>query len=432
MTNHKIYKADSVIIEWDQPINSNGILSHYLIEWTNGNETRAMNVSFHDGQKNRFKFPPTNDRERFNVSIRAVSNFGLGIPIYVNLQSLNNFQQIDNPNESSAQRHDPRLGIIIGVLLSIVCVFICMLIIIRHRQCVKNRPPTGLNGDVVQRQFHTRTTNTASFYNPTTGIVTRDRCDVDVHEMQTLIVVPNGEIVNVQEARVRNGLENNGNEIKALRDAINFEEQMSEGDIDVDDYDTSRRELIASTPTDRRTSASRVTAEAQSNNLNRIELSVEPDADADSSGDASTKKLLLNSNSRRKSNTFDDSIANLNHESNDKLLTKKNETSDSIDDSSFENSQQKLINSTNESSCSSSTSSTGSGGIDAIDRLAATKLSNGNERRLNDDAEETEQITNGKHQTNETNSVVDLNEDTYFQKSLQKWDYRRPIIGPNG
>lgn len=57
MTNHKVYKKDGgIVLEWGAPTKANGILNHYLIEWTIANKTYPVKINYQsDTNKNVFK-----------------------------------------------------------------------------------------------------------------------------------------------------------------------------------------------------------------------------------------------------------------------------------------------------------------------------------------------------------------------------------------
>lgn len=57
MTNHKVYKKDGgIVLEWVAPTKANGILNHYLIEWTIANKTHSEKINYQsDTDKNVFK-----------------------------------------------------------------------------------------------------------------------------------------------------------------------------------------------------------------------------------------------------------------------------------------------------------------------------------------------------------------------------------------
>lgn len=56
VTNHKIFKKNGIVVEWSAPIDLNGILEYYLIEWTVSNMTHSERIDYHDNtDRNVFK-----------------------------------------------------------------------------------------------------------------------------------------------------------------------------------------------------------------------------------------------------------------------------------------------------------------------------------------------------------------------------------------
>lgn len=174
-------EEDGIVLYWEPPAHPNGALLHYLIEWTKDGQDFASNVSIDSPL--RFKFPNTSATDKFNMSIKAVSNAGQGIPILIDLRKQNYF---DFPYDFTTD--DSILGIALGIFLSIFCIIICIYIFVRNRNCHKNQ------------QNH----QTANNNHPVTsgnGGQNHLNCTADVHEMQTLIashdvstIVANGTI----------------------------------------------------------------------------------------------------------------------------------------------------------------------------------------------------------------------------------------------
>lgn len=113
------------------------------------------------------------------MSIRAVSNAGLGIPIYIDLRKQNTI--FDFPDFTT---DDSILGIGLGILLSIFCIIVCIWIFVKNRTCSKNNTNHASGNNQALPSGHVGT-----------------NCTSDVHEMQTLItrseistVIPNGNV----------------------------------------------------------------------------------------------------------------------------------------------------------------------------------------------------------------------------------------------
>lgn len=78
-----------------------------------------------------------------------------------------------NPNLPGIKRNDPTLGIAIGVVLSILCVFVCLAIIVWHRRKIKRNQ-----------------SNATASPNATSSSVVKIGTAFDQHEMETLITKP--------------------------------------------------------------------------------------------------------------------------------------------------------------------------------------------------------------------------------------------------
>ncbi|KAJ6637567.1 Protogenin A [Pseudolycoriella hygida] len=182
ITNYNIYNQNGWKLEWKPPEQTNGLLNirYYEIEWTINNELHSANVTV---DTNYFELP-IGQGDKFNITIRAVSD-SHGIPIHINSENL----QHDNsklPNYHS-QQNDPTLGILIGAMLSLLCVLITCWIIVRYRTCSKN--------DI----GHTSRNTTSPI--PTQSA----NYNVDMHEMQNLITKPETVPSNTIDRNSRNG-----------------------------------------------------------------------------------------------------------------------------------------------------------------------------------------------------------------------------------
>lgn len=124
--------------------------------------------------------------DKINITIRPVGNGGFGIPVYVDMGR-------GNGENSSGHylKDDPILGIILGTVLSILCIFVFLWIILRKRGCSKQRRNLNQNRPITQnflQQQQPQQTHQQSIL-----------CNTDLHEMQTLItktelpsIIPNG------------------------------------------------------------------------------------------------------------------------------------------------------------------------------------------------------------------------------------------------
>lgn len=183
-----------------------------------------------------------------------MSNFGIGNPIHVDLRNVREIPGEIPPD--NAPIRDPRLGISIGVLLSVLCVMLCAFIIIRHRRCSKSphHQHVNGNGNNTRNTFQNRSPLNrgpvagAASVIPTTS-TQLPNCNMDAHEMQTLIVPSSTDNVTVTNG---NGLvkkpDNHMNGIVMARGNRNsFSNTQSTTDDD-ENSDLSRCGLISSTP----------------------------------------------------------------------------------------------------------------------------------------------------------------------------------------
>lgn len=206
------------------------------------------------------QFPGLKKSDRFNITIRAVSNYGKGIPIFVDLRGANNILDENYTSNASMQR-DPRLGISIGILLSVLCVMACAFIIIRHRRCSKssNHQHINGNGGNAVNTFSNRSPNRGQAAGATALIATTSasqlpNCNMDAHEMQTLIIPSSNNIDSIVSITNGNGATKNGNGDLHMNGAVaaasNRHSFSTTNTHSTDDEhsDLSRCGLISSTP----------------------------------------------------------------------------------------------------------------------------------------------------------------------------------------
>ncbi|XP_053680454.1 uncharacterized protein LOC128731364 [Anopheles nili] len=195
VTNHELHrKGGTISITWGPPENRNGVLQGYLVEWINEDSIQHLaNLSV---DATSFTFPNVTSDERINISLRALSSSGLGIPIYLNLK---NYEPVNdgvdgknssNSSSSNSQRWLFQMYLIILVLLLFVTIGVCCCLVLRRKACKKassssaaglaNRAPqmaTSNDG----RHHLTIDASAMQMMGMMTG------CNSDMHEMQTLI-----------------------------------------------------------------------------------------------------------------------------------------------------------------------------------------------------------------------------------------------------
>lgn len=188
-----------------------------------------------------------------------MSKYGKGIPIFVDLRGLANIPDENFASNASMQR-DPRLGISIGVLLSILCVLACVLIIVRHRKCSKSTNQQHVNGNGSNAAISTFTNRSSPIRGQTTGatalIATTSsqmpNCNMDAHEMQTLIIPSSTvetieSVVNGNGAAINHDIHMNGGIVNAATNRHSFSTTNTHS-TDDEQSDLSRCGLISSTP----------------------------------------------------------------------------------------------------------------------------------------------------------------------------------------
>uniref|UniRef100_A0A182MWJ9 Ig-like domain-containing protein n=1 Tax=Anopheles culicifacies TaxID=139723 RepID=A0A182MWJ9_9DIPT len=193
VTNHELHrKGGTISITWGPPENRNGVLLGYLVEWINEDSVQhSANLS---ADAISFTFPNVTSDERINISLRALSSYGLGIPIYLNLK---NYEPIidgmDGKGSGSSTAYSDRwllqLYLIVLMLLLFVVIGVFCYLVFRRKACKKaasssgaplnNRAPLAVGNDA--RHHLTIDASAMQMMGMVSG------CNNDMHEMQTLI-----------------------------------------------------------------------------------------------------------------------------------------------------------------------------------------------------------------------------------------------------
>lgn len=381
-----------------------------------------------------------------------MSNFGKGNPIFINLQEYADIPD-ENPEKNTSGRQDPRLGIAIGALLSLLCIMICMLIIVRHRKCMKSpRQNPDLNGGVGRSSFQNRSgtdrsTNGTTIFTSSSTQITAN-CTLDGHEMQTLILASSVENITATNG---NGItkiyeqHTNGDVIMRSNGGNNFCEPNGDSDDEENTQDMSRCGLISSTPKSMHKAGicrnSRDLSNDGRNNVTRISVySVHEDLEMLQSNEpnGSLKSLLkpkLSQTNSSHSIDRDESPPTIKRVIDEKLIK-------------YDDNQPNLLR---KASTNGSSASTSSGlNVDTSSNSTSAPLDHHqshlylfDEKDLNnkqiDVLDESSVLfeikgDNAKILAPPTDEIsIDLNDENHYQKRSQpKWDYRRPIVGPNG
>lgn len=154
----------------------------------------------------------SNEENSINVTIRAVGNFGVGIPIYIVNLDVSNDDKGNTLNHRMRQ-HDPTIGITIGSVLSLCSIGICIWLIVRHRICKQKRQTRSAAASVPSQNVM----SLPPTYN------------TDLHEMQSLIFkptspsLPNG---NLKHPYIDNDVQKESNELAITTPVIQLNESL--------------------------------------------------------------------------------------------------------------------------------------------------------------------------------------------------------------
>ncbi|EAA07543.5 AGAP002949-PA [Anopheles gambiae str. PEST] len=213
VTNHELHrKGGTISITWGPPENRNGVLQGYLVEWiTEDSVQHSANLS---ADAISFTFPNVTSDERINISLRALSTFGLGIPIYLNLK---NYEGVvsggDGNGAGNPTGYNDRwlfqLYLIAIVLILFVVMGIFCYLLLRRKACKKansssgaplnNRAPVTTAGSDVRHHLAIDASAMQMM-----GMITG--CNNDMHEMQTLIRSSNNYPARANGTVMANGL----------------------------------------------------------------------------------------------------------------------------------------------------------------------------------------------------------------------------------
>lgn len=162
------------VLKWNEPKNPNGIISYYTVEWTLHDVTQSANVT-----ERFFKFPNTLTSDRFNITVRAIGEGGVGNPLHTYPDRWRNLLPIN----AQSTKFDP-LMIFAIILISIVLVlFVVVLILCKQNRYCKNNS----NGIINSEQ---------SSFSPTSACMENNMIRNDeMFEMQTLIPTSQNNIM---------------------------------------------------------------------------------------------------------------------------------------------------------------------------------------------------------------------------------------------
>uniref|UniRef100_W8BCB8 Cell adhesion molecule-related/down-regulated by oncogenes n=2 Tax=Ceratitis capitata TaxID=7213 RepID=W8BCB8_CERCA len=250
ISNQRIIRHNGLKLVWDPPLQPNGKIHHYNILWTLGNVTHEINIL--DCTICSFKFPNISETAKINVTVRVVGETGVGAPIFIDLRSISHHSlEIECPSGES----EVYSGIIIGTLLSVVCVVVFALLIIfqRRRYKARTQGPTHLSSP---SDMNFSNLNNPSIPSESAGGLSGSTFQQDCHEMQTLIP-KSGRYVDLHAARTKEYQTTqlpNGNGNIAQRELLTVEVQphthcvQTESVLDGGGANMSQLPLCSSTP----------------------------------------------------------------------------------------------------------------------------------------------------------------------------------------
>lgn len=160
-------------MKWNEPKNPNGNIYYYTIEWTLHDVTHSANVT-----ERSFRFPNVKFSDRFNITVRAIGEGGLGNPLH----SSSDRWKIQSPM-SHGSKFDPFMIFVI-ILISIALVlFVVGLVLCKQNRYCKNNS----NGIINSEQ---------SSFSPTSPCMENNMIRNDeMFEMQTLIPISQNNII---------------------------------------------------------------------------------------------------------------------------------------------------------------------------------------------------------------------------------------------
>lgn len=180
-----------IVLKWDLPRNPNGKIYYYSIEWILHGETHNINVTDHE-----FRFPNTKITDRFNITVRAVGEGGIGNPLHTYPERWKNLL----PLKAQSTKFNP-LMIFVIIFLSILL----LMLVVGLLWCKQNRYCKNTNNAILNSE--------QSSFSPASQCMDNNimiRSD-EMLEMQTLI--SNSSQNNISNSRA-NG-KDIGNSIKS-------------------------------------------------------------------------------------------------------------------------------------------------------------------------------------------------------------------------
>lgn len=144
-------KKNGITLCWKEPKDTlKEPILYYTVEWWQEDGILyRKNLSAEDRE---FTFPNTSIKDRFNLSITAVSSAGLGIPIFIDLNKNSDFF-----GAHTLVADEYIIGILIGTLVSLLCLILCIWIFLRNYQKCNKSHGVGINNTQQSLNIETAT-----------------------------------------------------------------------------------------------------------------------------------------------------------------------------------------------------------------------------------------------------------------------------------
>ncbi|XP_030756712.1 protogenin B-like [Sitophilus oryzae] len=150
---YKTINSSAACVYWRPPKNHYGNLKSYVISYTidpnlSLENLIEYNVSISHG-KSQFCWKDSDEngeiwstlltnlstQHTYLVMVRAVNDFGVGQPLVTRLDIPNKASEV----EQDEALHNRKVGIILGVVLALICIWCCIAFILLRRRCIKRR-----------------------------------------------------------------------------------------------------------------------------------------------------------------------------------------------------------------------------------------------------------------------------------------------------
>lgn len=206
---------NGIILQWKPPLNPNGEIFFYQLEWTLHDVTYKQNVS-----ELSFKFPNTTNEDRFKISVRAFGPAGFGNPLFVNPEKWASL-----PGSPSNQKRPPMIIFDSFMIFAIIFLsFMLLVVVVGYIFCRRHRYCKNSNGIINSEQ---------SSFPPTTSPLTENIRADEIYEMQTLIpttqlVMANGKDMSIKSDNPQNGGINLTENQKILRTSTPTDESLDQ------------------------------------------------------------------------------------------------------------------------------------------------------------------------------------------------------------